>query len=357
MLAIKNNSLLKGAKNALEDEFLSERKRQILYNAVDNYIKLASPITSLLVQQTKLHDLSTATIRNELNALEAMGYLKQLHTSSGRVPTTKGYRFYVNHTLESTDIQGADLGDISSEMFARTSSLSEIVESISHVVSKTTHYPTVVYFDGFDNLVVKSIKVIYLLTSQLLILIETNAGAITHTVSASNKITPQDCENASNAFTSIFAGKSMSFMTGNASDFSAKIKSAMSEYEEVFKLVLHAVDMYYNKTKSNVSSHGIVRLLDSKGIESAKRILTVLDDGDGVESIVDKENNSQISVKIGKENDNEMLSDCSVIQAPLVLDGKRIATAVVVGPERIDYASIASVLKFISDEVKNKTGR
>ena len=79
---------------------LSDRKRTILFSCIDNYIKQASPITSLFVQQTELHDLSTATIRNELAALEAMGFLKQLHTSSGRVPTAQGYRFFVNEVLK-----------------------------------------------------------------------------------------------------------------------------------------------------------------------------------------------------------------------------------------------------------------
>ena len=341
----------------MEDEMLGSRKRQLLYSAIDNYIKLASPITSLLVQKTELHDLSTATIRNELNALEAMGYLKQLHTSSGRVPTTKGYRFYVNETLRSTSFDNVDLAKIGSDMFARTSSLSEIVDSISKTVSSTTHYPTIFYFDGFDNLIVKSVKVVFLLTSQLLILIETNAGAISHTVMASEKITQQDCENASNVFTSIFAGKSMKFMTGEVQEFSNNVKETMSKYDEVFKLVLHAVDMYYNRTKSKVSSHGIVKLLDSKGLESAKNILTVLDDTSNIENIVDKKDDSEISVKIGKENANEKLSDCAVIQAPLVIDGKRIATVGVIGPERIDYANIASVLKFVSDQIKNNTRR
>ena len=81
---------------------LSDRKKTILFCAIDNYIKQASPITSLLVQQTELHDISTATIRNELSTLEAMGFLKQLHTSSGRVPTTQGYRFFVDEILKNT---------------------------------------------------------------------------------------------------------------------------------------------------------------------------------------------------------------------------------------------------------------
>ena len=162
---------------------LSDRKKTILFSAIDNYIKQASPITSLLVQQTELHDISTATIRNELATLEAMGFLKQLHTSSGRVPTTQGYRFFVNEVLKNTTYNQKALKQIQGEMFARTNNLSEIVDSIAKTISSTTNYPTVVMLDGLDNLVIQSIKVLFMISGQVLVLIDTNAGAISSTIS------------------------------------------------------------------------------------------------------------------------------------------------------------------------------
>lgn len=339
----------------MEEFSLSERKKTLLYSAIDNYIKLASPITSLLVQQTELHDLSTATIRNELNALEAMGYLKQPHTSSGRVPTTKGYRFFVNETLKSAHYTGSDLSFIKEKMFNRTSNLSEIVDNISKAVSKHTNYPTVFMFDGFENLTISSIKVIYLMSAQVLVLIETNVGAISNTVPAGDNVTKQDCDNATNVFNSIFVGKEISYLMQNANGFSENIKSSMAHCEEVFNLVLQVLDGYYNKTKSKVDPNGLVKLLESKeasSVENVKNILSVLGDDNRLQDVMNVEGGS-INVNIGEENEEERLSDCAVIKAPLVLDGKRIATVGVIGPERIDYASIASVLKFVADELKN----
>ena len=338
---------------------LSDRKKKLLYNAIDNYIKVASPITSLFVKQTNLHDLSTATIRNELNALEAMGYLKQLHTSGGRVPTTKGYRFFVNETLKNSKFYNGCLDDIKGELFARTNCLSEIVDSISKVVSTKTNYPTVFMFDGFDNLIVESIKVLYLINSQVLVLIETNAGAISNTIGASSSITKQDCENASKVFSSIFIGKNIKFLNQNIDVFNTSIKNCMKEYEEVFKLVLEVLDVYYNKTKSKVSNKGLIRLLDSPEFDTdkAKNILSVLDDNSSLEDVMATDDNSEITVNLGDENGLEKLPDCAVIKAPVILNGEKIATVGVIGPERIDYASVAGVLKFITDEVKNKLNK
>lgn len=340
----------------LELEELTGRKKTLLYNAINNYIKVASPITSLLVQQTELYDLSTATIRNELSALEAMGYLRQLHTSSGRVPTTKGYRFFVNETMKNVKFRPKDLKGIRKKMFARTTNLDEIVESISQIVLSKTNYPTVFMFDGFENLMVESIKILYLLNSEVLVLIETNAGAISSTIQVTSEITKKDCDNATQVFSSIFSGKTIKFLMQNVNNFSTAIKKSMKEYEKIFKLVLDVLKVYYNNARSKISGKGVINLLDSpelKSVESVKKILNVLDDNKSLQNVMQMEPCEGISIKIGEENRNEKLSNCAVIRAPLVLDGKKIATLGVIGPKRLDYANVASVLKFVTDELKN----
>lgn len=335
---------------------LSDRKKTILFCAIDNYIKQASPITSLLVQQTELHDISTATIRNELSTLEAMGFLKQLHTSSGRVPTSQGYRFFVNEILKDATYNEKNLKVVKDKMFARTNSISEIVESVSNMISDATNYPTVVMLDGLENLQVQSIKVLFMISGQVLVLIDTNAGAISNTISAPSNITKLDCDNASKIFTDIFGGQSVSFMMQNIESFNSSIKNSMKNYEEVFKLVLKVLSTYQNNTNSNVSNKSLIKMLESPdmtSVEKAKNILTVLDDKESLQNVFDTSNEDGISIKIGQENNIEKLNDCAVIKTPLILDGKKIATVGVIGPERIDYATIASVLKYISDEIKN----
>ena len=335
-----------------EDIVLSDRKKTILFFAIDNYIKLASPITSLLVQQTELTDISTATIRNELNALEAMGFLKQLHTSSGRVPTSKGYRFFVNEVLAKTPKVSKNLTEIKDIMFSRTNNLTQIVEGITKAISNTTNYPTVVMLDGLDNLVIQSIKIVYLLSNQVLVLIETNAGAISNTIQCSNLVSKQDCENASKIFTDCFYNKSLSFLTKNIEEFNESIKSSMKNYEEVFKLVLTVINSYQN-AQSNVSNKGLIKLLENKEFSnSAKNILSVLDDEKTLSNVITSNEDEGVTVKIGKENSCSSLSECAVVKAPLILDGKKIATVGVIGPERIDYATVASVLKYVSDQIK-----
>ena len=136
----------------MDYENLSDRKKEILYNAIEDYIQYASPITSGDVHEKHLKDISPATLRNELNALEAMGYLKQLHTSSGRVPTTKAYRLFVNELMHQTKFNKKSLMTIKEILTQRTLMLSDIVNSLASVISDATDYPTVVVLKGYEHL-------------------------------------------------------------------------------------------------------------------------------------------------------------------------------------------------------------
>ncbi len=337
---------------------LSQRKKQILFSAVDNYIKVANPITSSFIQNAELKGTSTATIRNELSSLEAMGFLKQLHTSSGRVPTTKGYRFFVNEILANLSYTDSELYSAKDELFLKSNNLSEIVRSIADTIAQKTNYPAVVVFDGFKELLVKSIKIFYLISGQLLVLIETNAGVVTNTISTTSLIESKDCEDASNLFNNMFAGKSIGYLMDNITTFRDNVTAELEKYKELFKLVLMALENY-RKSAGDVQSGGLVKLLNSpeySDVEKAKDILGVLSDKTKLKDIFDTKSEEGVEVKLGDELDNEKLEDCAVITTPLVLDGKKIASIGVIGPERIDYAKIASALKIIADEINNQKG-
>ncbi|MBR2220923.1 MAG: hypothetical protein IJ975_02145, partial [Clostridia bacterium] len=121
---------------------LTPRKHNVLIGAIEDYIKDASPITSQGVQAKHIKDISTATLRNELNALEAMGYLKQLHTSSGRVPTTMGYRYYVNHLLGDITLNEDALQKVRTLLDNRSDSLTEVVGELAKLIASAVNYPT-----------------------------------------------------------------------------------------------------------------------------------------------------------------------------------------------------------------------
>ena len=157
---------------------LSDRKQKILCMAVEEYIKDCSPITSGGIKEASSIGCSTATLRSELNALEAMGFLRQLHTSGGRVPTAQGYRYYVEHLLENSTASDRQLDEVQNLISSRTSSLNEIVSGIAKIVSEATNYPTVVMVDGVENLVLTDFKIIPLLEDKIMVLIGTDRKSV-----------------------------------------------------------------------------------------------------------------------------------------------------------------------------------
>ncbi len=330
---------------------LSARKKQILCMAVEEYIKDCSPITSGGIKEGASLDCSTATLRNELNALEAMGFLKQLHTSGGRVPTAQGYRYYVESLLANVNVEDGDLERVRGVISGRTSSLDEIVAGIAKVVSEATNYPTVVMMDGYQNLVLSEFKIIPLLADKIMVLIGTTAGYITQTldVVASGK----DCEDASAYLTKHFKGETIGFMIENIDQFEMGMHSEIEAFSSVVSSLIDGLKRMNSQKRLSVRREGSAKLLESKSeIEDAKKVLNVLEDEKELSTMLELDGKGDIEVDIAGDENNS----CSVIKAPICVNGRQLASIGVIGPQRMDYAGIASALKVVIDSLKDLKG-
>lgn len=337
----------------MEYEKLSERKLQILYSAVEDYIQFATPITSGQVHEKHIKHISPATLRNELSALEAMGYLKQLHTSSGRVPTTKAYRLYVNELMKSTRFGKRELDAVRAMLSERAAYLTDIISQVAGVVSQATNYPAVVILNGYDNLPVESIKIIPLIDKSALLLIGTKNGIVNGQFSLSNGISEETCIDASNLLTKKFAGKTIKFMREN---IEAEIVSAKNEIDSFSDLLSNLIDCLSNMVtgKTQVIKVGETKLLNNPeytDLKDAKKVLDILENDNELKQVFDAGDDSEISFTIGRENNSEDLKSCSVVKANYKIGGKQIASIGVIGPERMDYSSVAGALKVIVGEL------
>ena len=350
--------LLYGGGCIFEDEVLSERKKQILLGAVEEYIQCASPITSANVRNKFCNDLSTATLRNELNALEAMGYLRQLHTSSGRVPTAKGYRYFVNSIMGDVPLDKSILEEIHKIFDNRAIYLGDMVNEIADIVSKATNYPAVVMLKGFDKLTIKNVKIVPLMTGQALILIETNSGIINNFMPANADMPTQTYVDASNFLTTTFAGHTVADMIQNIENYRVQMGNELLDYVSIFDTMINSLKELSDKIASSggVTARGELRLLNSpeyQDLDKAKRVIDVLTNPSELEQIFEDENDEEISFKIGAEIPVAELQDCAVARADYTVDGKSITSIRLLVPQRMDYAKIASALKFVVGEFAN----
>lgn len=329
---------------------LSERKNKILCMAVEEYIKDCSPITSGSVKEKANLDLSTATLRNELNALEAMGFLKQLHTSGGRIPTVQGYRYYVENLLSSTSASNKELENVKNLISSRTNSLTEIVSGIAKIVSHATNYPTVVMMNGLENLVLDEFKIIPLLEQKVMVLIGTKSGYISQDLNI--KATIKECEDASNYLTKNFKGETVGFMIENIDQFEEGMQNEIKAFQNVVDTLIGGLKKLNSSKLIDVHREGSAKLLQDKDIDGAKKVLNVLDDKEKLADIVEVKGKDEIEVDLADEETN----DCSVVKAPICLNGNQLASIGVIGPQRMDYASIASALKVVIDSLKDLKG-
>ena len=322
---------------------LSERKIKILNIAVEEFIKDSAPITSGSVKDKTALNVSTATLRNELNALEAMGFLKQLHTSGGRVPTAQGYRFYVENLLKDVKATNKELEEIKSVIKNRTQSLSEMIGKIAKLISKATNYPTVVMMNGIENLVLSEFKIIPLLDEKCMVLIGTNYGYISNTMDFS--ATMENCQDASNYLTKYFKGETMGFLLANIDEYMKGMSGEIEAFQEVVNNIIKGLTKM-NRQKL-LNAEGAIDLVErEEDFNETKKIMKLLRDEDELIEVLDK-TDDKISADVGEKG-------VSVVKAPILVGGNKLASIGVIGPQKMDYSGIASALKVVIDELNKR---
>ncbi len=328
---------------------LSNRKRRILISAIEDYIKDCAPITSGNLKETKDMGCSSATLRAELNALEAMGFLRQLHTSGGRVPTAQGYRFYAENMLKDIKATDHELDSVRALIENRTQSLGDIVSGIAKIVSHATNYPTVVVMNGIENLILKDFKIIPLMDEKIMVLIGTNSGYITENLDI--KASMQECNDASNYLTKYFRGESIGYLTRNIEVINKGMESEIKAFQSIVNSLTAGLKKFNEKKMLSLQREGAAKLLeDQKDIIGAKKVIKLLEDEQELMEVVDG-NEDDLTIKVAEDGD-----DCSIVKAPIKVDGEQLAMIGVLGPQRMDYIGIASALKVIVDELNSKKG-
>ena len=323
---------------------LSQRKIKILTSAVEEFIKDSSPITSGSVKDKTAIDVSTATLRNELNALEAMGFLKQLHTSGGRVPTAQGYRFYVENLLKDVKATNGELEEVKRIIENRTQSLADMISKIAKIISKATNYPTVVMMNGIENLILTEFKIIPLLDEKCMVLIGTNCGYISQNMDFS--ATVENCTDASNYLTKYFKGETMGFLIANIDEYMRGMSGEIKAFQGIVNNIIRGLTKLNKQKLLNVQTDGMAKLIEKdEDIKETKKIIKMLSDEEELIEVLDRTDD-----KISADVTDEL----SVMKAPIMVGGNKLASIGVIGPQKMDYSGIASALKVVIDELKKQ---
>ena len=324
------------------DDRLSDRKKKVLNALVDSYITDAEPISSSAIKNKYMPDVSSATIRSELATLEELGYLVQPHVSSGRVPSAKAYRFYVDCLLSEcgdTDVDGLD-----ETLKRRMSSVEELVRETAKTVSDVTNYTSLMVLSGADSLTVKEVKLVDLYDDSALVLVITDAGVIKDkTVAVPKDADGNYIELANRILNATFAGKSLAEIGSSAPVLEENIEGMKALVDEVIRLLAE----YKRARESELYLEGADKIFqypEARDVDNVRSFVSIISKKEKLHDLVAGDGDLEIDVKIG-EQASEDLKHLALVTARYSVDGKEIGHVGVIGPERMDYKKVMSVLR------------
>ncbi|HQC54242.1 MAG TPA: heat-inducible transcriptional repressor HrcA [Clostridia bacterium] len=329
---------------------LSDRKRKILKAVVDEYILSPLPVSSSEIKNKYFSDISSATIRVELSTLEDMGYLIQPHTSAGRIPSARAYRFYVENFIGKKPLRKNEMLIIDESFKRKYTDIEDIVRASVKVISDITNYTSVIVIDNINDVLIKEIKLVGLEDHTALLIIITDSGIIKdHIIKLKNIISPNFLSDANVLLNRVFAGS----LLGDLSINTNIIENELNEFRELLGYVVEIIKSYSSGNENTVFIEGQKKMLDypDATLEQAKTALSVLENKELIADIFSGQaEDLEFSIKVGK-HETCGLEKCAIMTAKYKVNGKEVGTAGVIGPERMDYSKVMSVLSYVGKAV------
>ena len=334
---------------------LSDRKLAILKAVIDDYIMTGLPIGSRTISKKHGIELSSATIRNEMADLEELGFLVQPHTSAGRIPSHKAYRYYVDRLMKVVKLNSVEAENIKRYFQDRMSEVNEVLEKAAQALSDTTHHISMVLKPQLKQAVIKRIQLVKITERKAILLVVTDAGLVTDTVIVVPEGMSSDyMEMISRLLTEKLSQKTLE-------DAEADLRRSLEEHlrlrkefvSDLLSAIETSVEPQGEKGIVLGGTQNIIEYPDFMSIEKAKSFISVLQTKEMLYDMMKKATRLEFSVTIGQENEVKELQDLSVVTATYKVGGKSLGSFGVIGPTRMDYSRVISILGFVSQSLNS----
>src|SRR5579883_78175 len=322
---------------------LEGRRREILKMVIDDYILTAEPIGSEAVRDRHRLGVSSATVRNEMAALEEMGFLRQPHTSAGRVPTDRGYRVYVDSLLEEEQVSSSERAWIRRSV--AVTDPDRALERAARTLAEVTEYASVVAEPGPHQQVIRHLHLIPLGGRRALVVVVTDAGVFEgKMVEFAEEISRR------------IAGWSLSDLTDRALDV---VIGEAALYRRILAQISHLLRAQILAAPARVHTEGTSNILKQPEFQDVHRARPVLSALEREEILADLlyacagGGEGRVRITIGAENRREEMRDCSVVSAPYCVGGRPAGVVAIVGPTRMRYGKVISLVRFLADTLSD----
>lgn len=334
---------------------LDERKRQVLQAIIDDYISTAEPIGSRTIARKYGLGVSPATIRNEMSDLEALGFLEQPHASAGRIPSAKGYRFYVDCLMGPQQVSDRDTMLINQWFEQKVRRLDEAFQETVRVLSKVTRNVSLLLAPQASECKFKYLQFLPFDEKRVVVVIVTDTGVMENRLMEIPEGTSADeLQRIAGAMNHWLGGLSMPEIQSSLLE---KVKDDVLPRPELLE---SAMSLIREATKGSSGGEkvylgGATQLLNQpefRDVEKVRHLLSMLEEERLLCDILHTKDGNGIIVTIGQENKYSGIQDCSVIQASFRLDGQTVGTLAVLGPTRMEYARTMAAIEFMQKHME-----
>ena len=343
-----------GSENMEENE-LDERKTKILNAIIKNYLETGEPVGSRTISKYTDLNLSSATIRNEMSDLEELGYILQPHTSAGRIPSDKGYRFYVDHLMEEKNKEVADMKEF---VIEHTEKMDQVLQQVAKLLAVNTNYATMVTSPQCHHNKVKFIQLSMVDDEHILAVVVLEGNLVKNKLlSVEAPINNEQMLNLNMLLNTNLTGLSIDQINLGTI---ALLKEKAGIHSQLIGNVLDAVAEAIREDEDlEIYTSGATNILKYPELSEsgkASELLNAFEEKNQIVSLVtenlaEDEENTGIQVYIGNESPIQTMKDCSVVTATYELGEGVRGTIGIIGPKRMDYENVMDNLKNLKSQL------
>lgn len=331
---------------------LTDRQLLILQVVIEDFIQSAQPVGSRSLSKKEDIPFSSATIRNEMSDLEEMGFIEKTHTSSGRVPSDKGYRYYVDHLVSPQVLKQNELRMLRSVYAERIYELEKVVQKSARILSELTNYTAIVLGPKVKDHKLKKIEIVPLNIETAIAIIITDTGHVENKlISLPSSIDMNEIEMMVNILNDRLTGVPIVDLKNKINkEVTLLLKQHIHNYEAFISTL---TDSFTTKEHAKLFFGGKTNMLrqpEFHDVEKVHSLLSMIEQEQGLYDLI-KQNSTGITVTIGRENQNSALEDCSLITATYSVGSDQIGTLAILGPTRMEYSRVISMLSIFSEDL------
>lgn len=327
---------------------LTERQNKILKLIVERYIKEPIPVGSKVI--SKLINCSSATVRNEMGELEKLGLLEKTHTSSGRVPSENGYRYYVDNLMELKKMNAEDMLKLQIVFKNQQLALSDVITKSLQVISDMMNYTTVVLGSTSHENLLKQIEVIPIDDVSMVVLIVTDKGHVEHKNIKLHDVSLTEVKKIVGLINNLISGTPIDEVSKKLEyEIKPIIGKYVKQHEQIYNAFYHVFTDFTNQEVNIMGRHKMLEQPEfSSNIEKIKTVFNKLDDKEIINNIEEDDDNN-IKVYIG--NENKIDEDVTVIKTKFKKDNEE-GTIAIIGPKRMDYERVVGMLEYMKENIE-----